>query len=306
MNKSTKFEILLLLVAFIWGVGFPVTKIAVQYGFGPFAILAGRFVIASILLSVIFRKNLRKIDKRHIKYGLFAGIFLFTSFSFQTVGILYTTPSKNAFITQMMVILVPFFYWMLYKKRPSKYAFIGAFLALAGGLILTFNSDFTSGINKGDMLTFVCAILCAVHIIASAHFAKKEGVDAIAFTMVQFYLAAVLSLGIALVNHEVPRVTLIKWWPLLFMGILNTGIGFTLQTFAHKHSTPTKSSIIVSTEAVFGSIASVLIVGEVLTAQLVIGGFLIFNAVLMVETKYSFLRKMLKFKYKIIQPHCDH
>ncbi|XMB67841.1 DMT family transporter [Mycoplasmatota bacterium zrk1] len=291
MQKSLKYELLLLMVALIWGVGFPVTKIAVQLGFGPFAILAGRFIIASIVLSTIFRKNLVRIDKRHILFGLLTGMFLFASFSFQTVGILYTTPSKNAFITQMMVILVPFLYWFVYKEKPSKYAFIGAFVALIGGLALTFNSDFTSGINKGDILTFGCAVLCAVHIIASTHFAKKEGIDSIAFTLVQFYLAGIIALVIALFNKEVPRVTLINWWPLVFMGLLNTGLGFTIQTFAHKYSTPTKTSIIVSTEAVFGSIASVLIIGEPLTVQLVIGGLLIFIAVITVETRFDFFRR---------------
>jgi len=291
MKKSLKFEILLLMVAFIWGVGFPVTKIAVQIGFGPFAILAGRFVIASLLLTILFWKRVRKIDKRHLKYGLFTGIFLFASFSFQTVGILYTTPSKNAFITQMMVIIVPFLYWFVYKQKPNKYAFIGASVAMLGGLILTFNSDFTSGINKGDLLTFACAVLCAVHIIASAHFAKKDGVDLISFTLVQFYLAAVLSLSVALFNKEIPSTTIFNWWPLLFMGFLNTGLGFTIQTFAHKYSTPMKTSIIVSTEAVFGSVASVIIVNEPLTLQLVVGGLMIFIAVLTVETQFDFLKK---------------
>ncbi|XMB86428.1 DMT family transporter [Mycoplasmatota bacterium WC44] len=289
MKKSLKFELLLLMVALIWGVGFPVTKIAVDLGFGPFAILAGRFVTACIIISIVFRNKVKLIDKRHVKYGIFTGVFLFSSFTFQTFGILYTTPSKNAFITQMMVILVPFFYWFIYKRRPDKYAFIGASLALIGGLVLTFNSDFTSAINKGDFLTFICAVLCAVHIIASTHYVKKDGIDSIAFTLVQFYLAAILSSMIAIFNHEVPRVTLLQWWPLLFMGVLNTGLGFTIQTFAHKYSTPTKTSVIVSTEAVFGSIASVLIINEAVTPQLLFGGFMIFIAVLTVETKWSFL-----------------
>lgn len=290
MKKSLKFEMLLLMTAFIWGVGFPATKIAVNSGFQTFTIMSGRFVIASVLLTIGFRKHLKKIDVRHVKYGLFAGLLLFLGFVFQTYGIMFTVPSKNAFITQMMVILVPFLYWIVYRVRPDKFAFIGASIALLGGLVLTFDSSIGGGLNKGDILTFGCALMVASHIIASSHYAKQEGTDLIAFTLVQFYIAAILSVFITIGIEDVPRVTLIEWWPLIFMGVLNTALGFTIQTFAHKYSTATKSSIIVSTEAVFASAASVIMVGEAVTFQMVIGGLLVFIAVITVETKWRFLR----------------
>jgi drug/metabolite transporter (DMT)-like permease len=290
MKKSLKFELLLLFTALIWGVGFPVTKIAVNTGFQTFTILSGRFVIASVLLALGYRKHLKFIDIKHMKYGLIAGLVLFAGFVFQTYGIMFTVPSKNAFITQMMVILVPFLSWMVYKKRPDKFAFIGAFIALMGGLILTYDSSIGGGLNKGDVLTFGCALMVATHIIISSHIAKKESTDLIAFTLVQFFVAAVLSLGLALLLEDVPRETsVINWWPLIFMGVLNTAFGFTIQTFAHKYSTPTKASIIVSTEAVFASVASVLMIGEPVTVQMVVGGLFVFIAVITVETKWRFI-----------------
>lgn len=294
MKKSLQFELLLLFTAFIWGVGFPATKIAVNSGFQTFTILSGRFVIASVLLAIGFRSHLKRIDLKHIRYGIYGGLLLFLGFVFQTYGIMYTTPSKNAFITQMMVILVPFIFWMVYRKRPDKYAFIGAFIALIGALVLTYDSSLGGGLNRGDILTFGCALMVATHIITSSHLAKKEGTDLIAFTLVQFFVAAILSLVLAFMIEDVPRVTLIDWWPLVFMGVLNTAFGFTIQTFAHKYSTPTKSSIIVSTEAVFASIASVLMVGELVTVQMVLGGLLVFIAVITVETKWRFLYEKSK------------
>jgi len=289
MKKSLKFEMLLLITAFIWGVGFPATKIAVNTGFQTFTIISGRFVIASVLLTIGFKKHIKYIDKKHIQFGVFAGILLFLGFVFQTFGIMYTVPSKNAFITQMMVILVPFLYWAVYKVRPDRFAFIGAFIALLGGLVLTFDSSIGGGLNKGDILTFGCALMVATHIIASSHFAKKEGTSLIGFTLVQFYTAAILSLFITIGFEDVPRVTLFNWWPLIFMGVLNTALGFTIQTFAHKYSTATKSSIIVSTEAVFASVASVIMIGEAVTVQMILGGLLVFIAVITVETKWRFL-----------------
>ncbi len=290
MKKSLRFELLLLFTAFIWGVGFPATKIAVNTGFQTFTILSGRFVIASILLAILFRKNLKRIDKKHIRYGLVGGVLLFLGFVFQTYGIMYTVPSKNAFITQMMVILVPFLTWMVYKKKPDKFAFIGAFIALFGGLVLTYDSSIGGGLNRGDVLTFGCALMVATHIVFSSHIAKKESTDPIAFTLVQFFIAAVLSLGLAILLEDVPRETsVIDWWPLIFMGVLNTAFGFTIQTYTHRYSTPTKSSIIVSTEAVFASAASVMMIGEPVTFQMVIGGLFVFIAVITVETKWRFL-----------------
>lgn len=294
MKKSLQFEVLLLFTAFIWGVGFPATKIAVNTGFQTFTILSGRFVIASVLLAIGFRSHLKRIDLKHIRYGIYGGLLLFLGFVFQTYGIMYTVPSKNAFITQMMVIVVPFLYWMVYRKRPDRYAFIGAFIALGGGLVLTYDSSIGGGLNQGDILTFGCALMVATHIIVSSHLAKKEETDLIAFTLVQFFVAAILSIVLTFMIEDVPRVTLIEWWPLIFMGVLNTAFGFTIQTFAHKYSTPTKSSIIVSTEAVFASVASVLMVGELVTVQMIVGGLLVFLAVITVETKWRFIYEKSK------------
>lgn len=294
MKKSFKFEMLLLFTAFIWGVGFPATKIAVNTGFQTFTILSGRFVIASVVLAIMYKKHLKFIDMKHIRYGLIAGVMLFLGFVFQTYGIMFTVPSKNAFITQMMVILVPFLYWIVYKVRPDKFAFIGAFIALGGGLVLTYDASIGGGLNKGDILTFGCAFMVATHIITSSHFAKKKDTDLIAFTLVQFFVAAIMSVILTFMIEDVPRVTLIDWWPLIFMGLLNTAFGFTIQTFAHKYSTPTKSSIIVSTEAVFASVASVLMVGEEVTVQMILGGILVFIAVITVETKWRFLYEKSK------------
>lgn len=284
MKQSLKYELLLLFTAFVWGAGFPITKIATENGFGPFTVNAGRFFVGTIVLAVIFYKQLHTVSKKVLIAGVLAGLLLFVSFAFQTSGIMFTTPSKNAFLTQTMVIYVPFISWFFYKETPKKSALIGALLALGGGLVLSFNiNDFTS-VNIGDLLTSIGAIAVAAHIVYSTHVMQKLKMDPIMFSILQFATAAIFSIVFAVMFDDVSRETsLVDWVPLIYLGVLNTAWGFTIQTFAHKHSSPSRTSIIVATEALFALVISVLLFDDVITVQLLLGGTLVIGSVLYVE-----------------------
>lgn len=284
MTKTRQFELLLLLTTMVWGMGFPLTQILVTNGFGPFTIMSGRFFIGSIVLSLLFFKRLRRINKQTIYWGLITGILLFLGFAFQTIGIIYTTPSKNAMITQMMVIIVPFILWMTTKQRPNQHAFIGAVVALVGGVILTANINDLGTINLGDALTFLCAVMVAAHVVLSASISKRDSIDTVNYTLIQFIFAAFISL-LLIPLETTPLVSISTMWPIVILGVLNTAWGFTIQTFAHKYSNASRTSVIVTTEAFFAAVFSIMLGQEPLSFQLVLGGSLLLGAVYYVTTK---------------------
>lgn len=285
-------ESLLVLITVIWGLGFPITKLAINTGYGVNTIMAARFLIASILLSLVYFKRLKLINKTYLKYGVITGLFLFLGFYFQTVGSVYTTPSKNGFITQLNIILVPYLYYLFFKKKVDKYNIISIVIATFGMLILSYNRSGFNGINIGDVLTFICAIMVAFNVTTASYYQKKYDFDPAIFVLINILTAMVFSVGLMLAFDSIPAsIEVTDLWPLVFLGVLNTALGFLVQSYALKISIPTRVSLIVALESVFAAIGSVLIIHEVLTLEIVIGGMMIISGVLINELK-PFKRKL--------------
>jgi drug/metabolite transporter (DMT)-like permease len=290
MSKKTNLlaEASLILVAIIWGSGFTATQMALDSGILPFTTMAIRFSIAALLMSLIFIKKLKKITMTDIKAGFIVGFFLFAGFASQTIGLQFTTPSKNAFLTATNVIMVPFLYWIMTKKKPDIYSVAGAFICITGIAFLSLDSKLVFG--KGDSLSLLCAFLFACHISSTGFFSKKVDTTLLSFT--QMYFAALFSLIGFFFTEKLPEhVSSTGIFSILYIIIFTTMVGFFIQTKAQKHTSPTKAAIILSTEALFGSIFSVIILKEILTFKMIIGGLSIFLAIITAETKWQFLYK---------------
>ncbi|MFK5882771.1 MAG: DMT family transporter [Candidatus Izemoplasma sp.] len=285
-NKNVvRAEMMLVVVTIIWGLGFPITDIALESGFGTNTIMVGRFLTASILLTAIYYKKIKEFDKKTVIYGAFTGIFLFLGFYYQTLGNAYTTPTKNGFITQLNIIFVPFLYYLFFRKRVSYYNMISVLIAISGLFVLTYSSEGLSGINIGDFYTFICAIMIAFHVVTSSYYQKKYDLDPVLFTLANMYIAMIFSIVLMFGYEEVPAITLGNIWPLIILGVFNTAFGFLVQSYALKISHPTRVSLIVALESLFGAVGSVLIVNDILTINIVIGGMLIISAILVTELK---------------------
>lgn len=291
-RKVVYAELMMVVVTIIWGLGFPITEIALDSGFGTNTIMVGRFLTASVILSAIYYKRLINLDKRTLFLGALTGVLLFIGFYYQTLGNAHTTASKNGFITQLNIVFVPFLYYLFFRKRVNIYNILGVAVAITGLFILTYSSEGLSGINIGDFYTFICAIAIAFHVVMSSYYQKKHNLDPILFTLGSMYMAMILSVILMLMYEDVPSITIANIWPLVILGIFNTAFGFLVQNFALKISHPTRISLIVALEAVFGAIGSVLIVNDVLTLNIVVGGMLIISAILITELK-PFSKKKL-------------
>ncbi|MFR6484723.1 MAG: DMT family transporter, partial [Intestinibacter bartlettii] len=263
MFRKYKGELGLGLTAFIWGSGFIGVSISLSGGLTPLQILTIRFFIGAILLGVIFFKEIKNnITKEAVIAGSMIGVFLFIAFVFQTIGISYTTASKNAFLTAINVVIVPFIGFILYKRPLDKYGIISSIIAILGIGILSLDVDFT--INFGDFLTIICAFGFAFHIFFTGEFVKKH--NPIVLTVVQFSVATVLSLIVQILFNEIKiEAQMSSIMGVLYLGVFSTTVAFLLQTVCQKDVSETKSAIILSLESVFGTILSVIILHEVLT-----------------------------------------
>lgn len=282
-------EIGLFGIAIIWGSGFIGTKLALDGGLSTVQTLTLRFFIASVMLGIIFYKKIKEnISKESIIAGALLGLFSFVGFTTQTLGLVYTTVSKNAFITAVNVVIVPFIGFILYKRKLDKIGVISSFMALVGIAVLSLEADLS--INFGDFLTFICAIGFAFHIFFTGEFSKKY--NSYVLTVTQFVVAFLLSLILQTVTGETNfSATPVGFMGALYLGIFSTAIGFLLQTMCQSKVDQTRTAIILSTEAVFGTIMSVLIFHEVLTNRMVVGCIIIFVSIIVAETKLSFIKK---------------
>lgn len=284
-------EIALTITAIIWGSGFVGSAIALEH-FTPYQILAGRFLIGAVILSIIFHKRLKTIDKSTIIKGAILGIFLYLAFALQTVGLQFTTPSKNAFLTAVNVVIVPFIGFLLYKRKMDFYELTGAVLAMVGVGVLSLK--LSSDINIGDLLTLGCAVGFAFHIFYTAKYVKDS--DPILLTLIQMMTAALIGFIVVFSKGEsFQAVETEGMLSLLYLGIFSTTICYVLQTVAQKWISETKAAIILSTESFWGMVFSVAILGELMTIKMVIGAILILAAIIISETKLPFLKRN-KFK----------
>ena len=290
MNNTAKRllpKLALFTAAMIWGSSFFIVKNTVDI-FPTNFLLAIRFTIGCLLLCVLFPKKLTQLNRTCLWQGIVLGLLIFTAYCIQTIGLTDTTPGKNAFLTAAYCILVPFLYWITDKRRPDLYNFSAAFLCLAGIGLVSFDGSFS--MRFGDAMTLISALFFAAHIVAGARFGGKS--DPILLTILQFGTAAVCSWVLGFTTETFPKeIPLNAALGLLYLAVFATTIALLLQNIGLKYADPTSGAILLSLESVFGVLFSMLFYQERLTLRLGAGFLLIFIAVILSETKLSFLRK---------------
>lgn len=285
-RKSIFADMSLLLVALSWGGGFVVVKNALD-DMTPLWLMAIRFTLGFIVMGVIFNKNLRKITRRDLKAGLIIGVFLFLAYGTQTIGLKYTTAGKQAFLTGINVVIVPFLVWALSKKYPGWQSILGAALSLIGIGLLTLQGGFS--MNIGDVLTIICAIFFAAHIVSVGFFAPD--CDPIAISIVQAGFAAFVFIICALAFEKVPtKINGNVTFAITYLVLFSTVMAILIQNIAQKYTPSTHAAIVLCLESVFGTILAVLILKDVFTISMIIGCIFIFSAIIITETKLSFLK----------------
>lgn len=283
-NHALTADLLLATVAVIWGLGFPIVQVAIDAQIGAGMIVALRFWVASLAMGLAFWRELRTLTWLEVKLGAAAGILLSLSFLLQTVGQKYTTPSNTAFLTSLNVVLVPLLSWGIFKQRPTRKILGVGFCCLLGATVLTITPGQGLVLTGGDLLVLCCALGFSLHVAYLGTIAGRIGTQKLTF--LQMFFAALVATGYLLV-FERPTLTqgdFTKGFPaILYLGLLSTAYSFFAQTYAQKHTSAAKAAIILGTEGLLGSIFSVLLGYEVLTTNLLVGGTIIFLAMLAME-----------------------
>lgn len=278
---SVKADIILLLVAFLWGTTFVTSKFSLEQ-IPPLTIIAVRFIMAVGLMLVLFRKQAKEITKSDLIGGGIVGTVLFIAFATQLIALKYTDPGKQSFLAAIYVIFVPFLVWGLTRKRPEGKAFAGAFACLVGIALLTLKDGLSIGF--GDSLTMFSSLFFAGHIITTERYVKKS--TPVKIAIIQFGTVAILSTCAALLFEDIPTVISPSVGvSVLYLGIVCTGVAYFLQTFAQNYTKSTHVAIILSLEAVFGSLLSVVFMKEIFTPRMILGCVIIFGSILVIELK---------------------
>lgn len=295
IKKKYLADISLLFVAIVWGGGFVAVKDGLN-SITPMLMMALRFLLASFMMYIFLNKKIGSLTKNDFRKGGIVGCILFLAFAFQTYGLQYTTASKQGFLTAVYVIIVPFLYWILYKKRPELKTFLGSILTIAGIALISLENALT--LNLGDSLTLVCALFFAMHIISIEYFAKNMNVFKLAF--IQLLTAAILCTITAILTEPITlNLSNRGWIAIIYLAFFSTFACFTVQTIAQKYTTSSHASIIMSLESFFAAVFGVIILNERLTPIMIFGCFLIFVAILIVEIDFKpIINKNLKYEAK--------
>ena len=287
---------LILICTVIWGAAFLAQKLGADH-YGPFAITCYRNVLGGLFLLACLKirdRRFRRNDTQTLKRsniqtpyigGFVSGFCLFAAMLAQQLGIEHTTPGISAFLTANYVLFVPFIAWLAGRGRPGFAVWGGVTLALVGTAFICF-PDFGAQaaefrLGKGEAWTLLCAVLFAIQIMAVDRFAR--GVDVLRFSMVQLFAAAAFAFPFVFLPSEMARTGwshVFAGLPaLFFVGILSSGIAYTLQNLGQVRTPPALAAIIMSMESVFGALFGWMFLHDVLTPRQLTGCALVFLAV---------------------------
>lgn len=282
-------SLMLLIAAIIWGSTFVAQSMGAVY-LEPFSFQALRSIMGALaLLPLILLMNRRKIKQGQARVaahtrdvligGTLCGLVLFIAINLQQFGLVETTAGKAGFITALYIVIVPIYGLFLgHRARPALW--LAVLIAAVGLYLLSVTERFT--ISRGDVLLIIGAFFFSVQILLVDHYGAR--VDGVQLCAVQFLVCGLLSL-IAMFVFETPTFSNIKKaiGPLLYAGVLSSGVAYTLQILAQRTTPPAIASLLMSLEAVFAVITGIIVLGEMPTLREVIGSLLMFIAILFAQ-----------------------
>lgn len=268
MSRSLKAHLLLLAVVFVWGSTFVLIKGALA-DISPLLFNLLRMALATPCLALVYRRHIGRIDRAALISGAVTGFCLAMGYQFQTAGLRLTTPSKSAFITGLVVVIVPLllvFPWLrpAGTHAPRWNAYLGALLAFLGILLLTLPPHAGlgfAGVKIGDLLTLGCALGFSFHMLALAHFSPRVRFEQLAVLQVAFatvFMASSMPVFERPFVHWSPRVVT----ALLIAALLATAAAFTIQSWAQQFIPATHTAILFTLEPVFAWLTSFIVLGE--------------------------------------------
>lgn len=289
--KKLRGNLMLLLTALIWGSAFVAQTVGMDH-VGPFTFNCARmFLGALVLLPVIaWREEHNPANKKAhglpengsgrvlAAGGISCGVMLFLGSSLQQCGLQYTTPGKAGFITALYVVLVPIA-GLAFGRKPRWWVWLSVAMSAAGLWLLCMTG--AEGLSLGDSLVLLCALAFTGHILCADHFSPL--VDGVKLSCIQFFTCGLLSFIPMLLEHPDLGAILSAAMPILYAGVLSSGVAYTLQIVAQKDTDPTVASLILCLESVFAVLAGALVLHQIPTGRELAGCVLMFAAIVLAQ-----------------------
>jgi len=278
-----KADLLLFMVAIIWGTAFVAQGIAGQYKIA-YLFNGVSFVLASVILIPFIPKATRdaKISKDQWKWMLIAGFVLFIASAMQQVGMLFTKVANASFLTSLYVVFIPFLLWIGFREKPHWLDMISVNLAGIGAFLLSTSGRFE--VQQGDLIELIGSLFWALHFVLLGKFASKF--ESVSFAAGQFFVGGMINFVIGLFIEDISILTALPLLgAILYRATLSIGIGYTLQVWGQKHTPPTDAALILGLEGVFAVIAAWILLDQSLVLVQIIGCVIIFSGVLISQLK---------------------
>ena len=287
-----KGTLMLLGAAFFWGTTF-VAQLTGMDELKPFSYAAARYLVGflSLVAILLYTRRSRAKERRQKNYqrgfliGLLIGLVLFIASSMQQIALQYSTAGKAAFITCLYIVFVPLGAKFLGKiiRREN---WLGALLAIVGLYLLAVGGGFS--IQLGDAILFISSFLWTAHILLIDRFAAR--VDLIELSTAQIFTVMVLSF-LTMFAIEEPSLSamLAAWFPIIYAGVMSSGVAFTLQIYGQRYAEPSTAAILMSFEAIFGALAGWFFLNEVMSTRELFGCVLMLIG--MLATQWTLIKK---------------
>lgn len=298
-TQSSHSEILpilgLLAVTLLWGFGFVSLKICETLP--TFFLISARFGMAAVILSAIFYRSLKNISRELLFTAFLAGLFIFLCYTFATIGIRYTTASKNAFFTCLEALFVPIISFIIFRIKPERKFIYCLFICIVGIFLISMGGGDNSGIAIGDIISLGASVTFAFQLIILGH--RGQNHDPIALTIIQLYFVTIFSLITMVITGEhiptaIPTFTLFH---MIYLGIGASGLAFILQTISIKGIASHRGALILTAEPVLGAVFCAIFLNDYLGIKGYIGGLLVFASIFLSEADIGSLRKDNSTKY---------
>lgn len=274
-----KAELLLLLVAMIWGTSYGFTKEALLYLSVP-AFLALRFLLTFLILSPALWQDLKRGLAHDLPAALLTGVILFSIFLAEVYGVAHTSAANAAFLISLCVVLTPLLEWVIYQQRPATHLLVLAGTCLVGVYLLTQSvTSFNIQLNLGDGLMLLAALLRAFMGIATKKLMHGRKLSSLSLTAMQMLVVGLGALVLLLwqqpIFEQVLPTSTRFWWILLYLVLFCSVFAFFAMNYGLRHTIPTRVALLTGSEPAFGALFAVLYLGEVLNSWQWLGGALI-------------------------------
>lgn len=293
MNKQKRADLLLVMTTFFWGASYYLTDLCLA-DLPPMFLNAFRFIVAFLVLGLIYHKRLLRISRTTLRYALLIGLALSGTYIAYNYGISRTSLSNAAFICALQVIFAPLLTFIVYRRSPGKKLGLALLLCTVGLALMTLNEQLRPA--SGDLICMLTPLCYAVDLLLTEKAVQDPQVDPLAMGVAELAVVGAVTLGLSLLLGEPIHLpsTPAVWAAGLFLGLVCSGVAFVIQSVQQQYTSASHVGLIFTLEPLFAAIINFIMLGELLSTRGFIGAALMMLSLFIMEGDWRFLRRAKK------------